>query len=276
MSQELSDFIVYAKAGADLAKTVDAPGLISRFRSLFSRAPTPGRDWKSEALELLHENALEKLSNVELTIEQAFLILGNDFDWDAASDPSQTWINHWISATSNVGVEDQDRRTWWANLLAGEIQQPGAFSLRTISIMDVLAPVEAQLFTNLSRYVWTDYPTEIVALNQRGLLILPRDDSSLWRPSVNEGLELQAAGLVTRQAVGYRTPVADGETYRFGIGDTVVTLAITQQGGIRRGPLMLTEAGEQIYHLTNPGVDQPYFQELLEEWKGFAGVSIKA
>lgn len=274
MSEELSEFIVYAKAGADLAKTVDAPGLISRFRSLFSRAPTPGRDWKSEALELLHENALEKLSNVELTIEQAFLILGNDFDWDAAGDPSQTWINHWISATSNVGAEDQDRRTWWASLLAGEIQQPGSFSLRTISMMDVLSPNEAQLFTNLSRYVWTEYATEIVAPSQLRLVILPRDNSSLWRPSVNEGLQLQAAGLVARQAIGYRTPVADGDTCKFGIGDTVVTLAITQEAAIRRGPIMLTEAGEQICRLTNPGVDQLYFQELLEEWKGFAGVSI--
>ena len=274
MSEELSEFIVYAKAGADLAKTVDAPGLISRFRSLFSRAPTPGRDWKSEALELLHENALEKLSNVELTIEQAFLILRNDFDWDAAGDPSQTWINHWISATSNVGAEDQDRRTWWASLLAGEIQQPGSFSLRTISMMDVLSPNEAQLFTNLSRYVWTEYATEIVAPSQLRLVILPRDNSSLWRPSVNEGLQLQAAGLVARQAIGYRTPVADGDTCKFGIGDTVVTLAITQEAAIRRGPIMLTEAGEQICRLTNPGVDQLYFQELLEEWKGFAGVSI--
>ena len=274
MSEELSEFIVYAKAGADLAKTVDAPGLISRFRSLFSRAPTPGRDWKSEALELLHENALEKLSNVELTIEQAFLILGNDFDWDAAGDPSQTWINHWISATSNVGAEDQDRRTWWASLLAGEIQQPGSFSLRTISMMDVLSPNEAQLFTNLSRYVWTEYATEIVAPSQLRLVILPRDNSSLWRPSVNEGLQLQASGLVARQAIGYRTPVADGDTCKFGIGDTVVTLAITQEAAIRRGPIMLTEAGEQICRLTNPGVDQLYFQELLEEWKGFAGVSI--
>ena len=274
MSEELSEFIVYAKAGADLAKTVDAPGLISRFRSLFSRAPTPGRDWKSEALELLHENALEKLSNVELTIEQAFLILGNDFDWDAAGDPSQTWINHWISATSNVGAEDQDRRTWWASLLAGEIQQPGSFSLRTISMMDVLSPNEAQLFTNLSRYVWTEYATEIVAPSQLRLVILPRDNSSLWRPSVNEGLQLQAAGLVARQAIGYRTPVADGDTCKFGIGDTVVTLAITQEAAIRRGPIMLTEAGEQICRLTNPGVDQLYFQELLEEWKGFAGVPI--
>ena len=267
MPDEILESLKYAKEAAQLANAVGTPGLIGKLKSVFSRSSTVERDWKTEALDVLRENALNTLSNVEITVEQAFLILGNDFDWDNLSEPPQTWTNQWISAASKVGANDEERRTWWARLLAGEIQQSGSFSVRTISIMDILSTDEAQLFAKLSSYVWTDYSSG------EPILILPRDDSPLWKPSVNQGLELQAAGVVTRQAAGYSTPLSQDEVYAMRIGTTTVLLTTAQTGQIRRGPLVLTEAGRQIWRLTDFEIDQTYVDALIEEWSAFGEIS---
>ena len=158
--------------------------------------------------------------------------------------------------------------------MAAEIQQSGTFSLRTIAIMDVLSPDEAQLFSKLAPYIWLDQSATGLVPVQRRILIMPSDASTLWRPSVNEGLALQSAGLVARQAVGYSTPVDVGEQYSMKLENKVITLAVTKPARILRGPLILTEEGEQISRLMDGNLNQQYLDELLEAWSEFAEVSI--
>ena len=85
------------------------------------------------------------------------------------------------------------RRTWWARLVAGEIQQPGTFSLRTMAVMDTLSTKEARLFTRLCGYVWN--PSNPV-------LMLPPDDSPLWKPDFDEAAILESIGLVKFDFLG--------------------------------------------------------------------------
>lgn len=272
MADNYQEWIDRAREFADLAKAVDAQGWLARVLTAIKNKPPDQPDWRGEAIQALRENAVETLATVTLTVEQALMILGPEFDWDGLVEPNRTWSNHWLSAVSKVGVDDQERRTWWSRLLAAEIQQPDTFSLRTIAIMDVLSPNEAQLFSKLAPYVWEDQSATGSNPAQRRLLIMPRDASSLWQPNVNEGLTLQSAGLASRQAIGFGTPVEVGHRYRMRLANHVVALTGTKQGRIRRGPLILTEAGEEISRLTDVDVIQQYLDELLEEWSEFADV----
>ena len=54
----------------------------------------------------------------------------------------------------------------------------------------------------------------------------------------------------------------------------VITLAVTKPARILRGPLILTEEGEQISRLMDGNLNQQYLDELLEAWSEFAEVSI--
>ena len=273
MVDDLPEWGERAKVIADVARAVDAPGL---FRRLFDAAlnkppgesgPVSAPDWRSEALQALRDNAVDKLANIPLTVEQAIRILEPDFDWGNLVEPNQTWSSHWLSAASKVGADDQERRTWWARLLAGEIQQPGTYSLRTIGIMDVLSPSEAELFSRLCGYVW-------VGTARPHPLILPRESSTLWRPDVSESLTLQAAGLIARQAQGFSWPMIAGERYRLNLGSTQVEISVNRNGSFRVGPLLLTEAGEQIWGLVDPRFQHGYLDEMLEEWRTNGDVSV--
>ncbi len=275
MADNFQEWIEPAKDITALAKAADAPGWLAKVIRAIKNKPPAQPDWRGEAIQALRENAVETLATVTLTVEQSLLILGPDFDWDSTVEPNGTWSNHWLSAASKVGSDDQERQTWWSRLLAAEIQQPGTFSLRTIAIMDVLSPDEAQLFLKLAPYVWSDQSTTELDRAQRKLLIMPRDSSCLWRPSVNEGLTLQSAGLANRQAIGYSTPVEVGDRYRMGLANHVIGLSGTKLGRIRRGPLILTEAGEQISSLMDVNIIQQYLDELLEEWSEFAEVYLE-
>ena len=274
MADNFQEWIERAKDIAELSKATDAPGWLARLLR-GSKNPPPGQlDWRGEAVEALRENAVQTFANITLTVDQAISILGPDFDWDKLAEPSRTWSNHWLSATSKIAEDDIERRVWWSHLLAAEIQQSGTFSLRTIAIMDVLSPDEAQLFTKLAPYIWLDQSATGLVPVQRRILIMPSDASTLWRPSVNEGLALQSAGLVARQAVGYSTPVDVGEQYSMKLENKVITLAVTKPARILRGPLILTEEGEQISRLMDGNLNQQYLDELLEAWSEFAEVSI--
>ena len=267
MVDDLHEWAERAKVIADLAKAADAPGLFGRlFRTWFNKPPGEP-DWRGEAVQALRENALEIFANIPLTVEQAIWVLGPNFDWDNLVEPNQTWSNHWLSATAKVGADDQERRTWWARLLAGEIQQPGTYSLRTITVMDVLSPSEAQLFSRLCGYVW-------VGVARPHPLILPQESSTLWRPNVSESLTLQAAGLLVRQAQGYAGVVKVGTRYRLDQGSTRVEISANRNGRFRAGPLLLTEAGEQVWGLVDAHFQQDYLDEMLEEWRTHGDVSV--
>ena len=273
MADDLQEWGERAKVIADVARAVDAPGL---FRRLFDAAlnnpprepgPVSAPDWRSEGLQALRDHAVDKLANIPLTVEQAIRILEPDFDWNNLVEPNQTWSSHWLSAASKVGTDDQERQTWWARLLAGEIQQPGTYSLRTIGIMDVLSPSEAELFSRLCGYVW-------VGTSRPHPLILPPESSTLWQPDVGDGLTLQAAGLIARQAQGFAWVVNAGDRLRLDLGNTRVEISVTRNSEIRIGPLLLTEAGEQVWGLVGAHIQQAYLDEILEEWRTHGDVSV--
>ena len=159
--------------------------------------PTDLNDFREKAMEAALKNAVETIRVQELTVGQALRILGPEFTLDDLDKVDSTWEKRWSEGASRIGIDDEERRAWWARLLAGEIQQPGTFSLRTLAVMDTLSTKEAQLFTRLCDYVWThgENDDEIT-------LFLPTDESELWKPSLSEMTLLVNGGLVMLVTTG--------------------------------------------------------------------------
>ncbi len=109
------------------------------FRRKSDPSPVNQTHHREEAVQAALESAVERISRQELTMEQAFQIVGRVVTFDDLEKLNSTWQGHWSEGASKVGIEDEERRTWWARLLAGEIQQPGTFSLRTMAVMDTLS-----------------------------------------------------------------------------------------------------------------------------------------
>ena len=246
--------------------------LFSRFTSRQPEQITQPVDRVEEALAALRENAVETLATISLTVAEAAQILEPDFTLDDLDKVNSTWQRHWTGGASKVGIDDEERRRWWASLLAGEIKQPETFSLRTLAAMETLSAKEARLFTRLCDYVWNP---------ENPVLLLPPGTSALWKPDFSEGALLESAGLVKVNDVGdfkWATIDVGGENevarrptphlYMKFNSDTYVVADIAERKSVklRCGRLVLTDIGREMYRLTAPNYPQSYRDEILQEW----------
>jgi hypothetical protein len=63
------------------------------------------------------------------------------------------WLSHFFDRCRLVS--DEEMQSLWANMLAGEANEPGSFSKRTIDRVATLDRSDAQLFTSFCTFVWT-------------------------------------------------------------------------------------------------------------------------
>lgn len=274
MDPEAQQYLDAAKTGIDIAHKT---GILRRFFGLFQshqsiEQPDQQLDYREEALAALRDNAVETLAGLELTTQEALQILGPDFSLGDLDKVNSTWQRHWTSGASRIGIDDEERRTWWARLVAGEIQQPGTFSLRTLAAMDTLSTREARLFTRLCAYVWN--PSDPV-------LILPTDDSLLWKPNFDESSILESIGLVKFDSLaGFNWGIVEetakelmsqGRSFPtvMQINEEVYFVMNTPDKlvQLRCGNLTLADVGKEMYRLTKPDYSQPYRDEILAEWQ---------
>ena len=247
-------------------------GLIGRTASrIYSRKvksqPLKAIDYRQEVVKAALENAVDKIASQELTVEQAFQIVGRVVTFDDLEKLNSTWQGHWSEGASKVGLDDDERRTWWARLLAGEIQQPGTFSLRTMAVMDTLSTDEARLFTKLCGYVWA------INDDRHLTLILPLEKSNLWNPDLSQITLLVNCGLVMYLATGASLTSSEirqsPSQLRLRIDKYIYAVEIPSQKSVRlrRGSLQLTPVGEEIYRLTRPSYPKQYRDEIASEWR---------
>jgi hypothetical protein len=87
--------------------------------------------------------------NREAVMEAAVGLLPEN----VVDEPVSTgWTAAFFSYAQNAS--DEGVRSLWAKILAGEIEQPGRFSLRALQAVSLLARDEAANFTTLCRYAW--------------------------------------------------------------------------------------------------------------------------
>ena len=262
MDPETQQYLDLARTGLDTAnKTGLLKGILSRIPYKNSKeSPAAVADFDQRALLALKENAVEYFATLELTTSLARTILEPNFTLDDIDIVEPTWQKHWTEGASKVGMSDDDRITWWARLLAGEIREPGTFSLRTLAVMDTLSTEEARLFARVCNYVWN--PT-------KPCLIIPQDESANWKPDLGEGTTLENAGLAKFDPLGGFNVVNVNARGTMVFHNDVFTIsdAAGKSPKLRCGPLLLTEVGREMFRLTTPIYTQSYRDEIVAEWR---------
>lgn len=76
------------------------------------------------------------------------------------SDPD--WFHKWAGYAKETS--DVEIRALWAKVLAGEIVQPGKYSLRLLHTINLLRKADAELFSRFCNYVWRNFRGESVML----------------------------------------------------------------------------------------------------------------
>ena len=266
MEQEAQQYLEVARTGLGIAQET---GILKRIGSLFAsrqpeEQPEEQANYREEALKALQQNALETIGGLELTVGQALLTLEPGFTLDDLDKVNSTWQKHWTAGASRVGIDDEERRNWWARLLAGEIQQPETFSLRTLAVMETLSTKEARLFSRLCDYIWN--PTD-------PMFVLPQDESELWKPEFGEATILESIRLVKFDPLaGFQVSLRQNAgtsqiEMRFSNDVFFISGMAGTSVALRCGPLLLTDVGAEMYRLTTPNYPQLYRDEIVSEWR---------
>lgn len=95
---------------------------------------------------------LRKQTNIEMVISNAYYDLENEDP--VTNEPiDQDWLNRFFNSVEDISNEQM--QYLWAKILAGEIKKPSSFSMRTLNVLKNLTQREAELFKNISPYIFT-------------------------------------------------------------------------------------------------------------------------
>jgi hypothetical protein len=185
------------------------------------------------------------------------------------------WIARFFSHAQDVSQSDM--QVLWGRLLSGEVAKPGTFSLRTLDLVRNLSINEAQLFSNLSKFVFVDgwfinpFPGEPAA-NPDVLVGGTKEDDF---EAFYEEHGLPAGSLkILREAGLVGLDPSDGlasVTFSAAKGTVVVGLASgevrfshpsLQRWDLRFDGDELTAAGREILAVTKPEKQPELLQQL--------------
>lgn len=95
---------------------------------------------------------LRKQASIEAVISSAYSDLENEPP--VTPDPIDLdWLNRFFNSVEDISNEQM--QYLWGKILAGEIQQPNTFSMRTLNLLKNLTQSEADLFKRISPFILT-------------------------------------------------------------------------------------------------------------------------
>ena len=164
-------------------------------------------------------------------------------------------------------ISDKEMQELWSKLLAGEANQPGYYSKRTINIVANLDKDDAQLFTNLLTFKWQvdDLVATLVydeyhkIYNDRGI-------------NFNSLHHLEDIGLIKLGTFGIGELPKSTKALYYG-DEITIEFQTENNNGIESGKVLLTRAGRQLVHLCGSSTKSEEFRQyVLERWRKFGYV----
>ncbi len=165
---------------------------------------------------------------------------------------------------------DQDVETLFAQVLAGQVERPGAFSLQTLSALSNLEKEVADLFTALCRFVVvvnavrddTEYNSLVPLFFRRSL------SDEVYRPfgyGVGALDCLDSLGLIKNEidAVVKFIDAQPGDTFHYHDHSFVADSDLSLHGGHVR----FTVAGGELYSLCTPEEVPGFWNYVCNRWK---------
>lgn len=171
---------------------------------------------------------------------------------DAQRPTSHEWFARWLRDVEDVTTESV--RDLYARLLAGQIDSPGSFSMRTLTVLRDLDSETAAMFGRLRPYVFNQHSLP-------GWSAYSLEPALSWRSI--DTLRLQDAGLISTTSATCSFPLdsgnesskveidIDGRSFRF-IVDHAKTRRLAGKKGdqiqieAELGVAALTVAGEEL------------------------------
>lgn len=223
----------------------------------------------SPKLEELYKNAGKRMicheiikeNNIETVFEGAQALLEEDkkagIDCSSESYVDKDFINQFFDIVGDVSNEDMQRV--WTKLLAGEIKNPGKFSLRTLQKLKTISSDEAKLFERIAPYVIDQnyIPNDADFLHKFGVeyseLMILQDCEVLSLVKTKKYYKSQQAAIYNNKISVFKK--------KFAIGD--------EKNEIEARTFPLSKFGKELLKIVNVKYNDDYFYEYLNKLKSY-------
>ena len=206
-------------------------------------------------IRLAHEEG-NKQENIESITAKAISNLAPE------SKPEQIekdWLTHFFDRSRLVS--DQEMQSLWSNILAGQANNPGTFSKKTVDIVATLGKADARLFTQFCTFVWMiGEPTAMILEEQHEVFNCYGINFSSLNHLDNLGLITfnNLTGFIRRGLTKYATVFYYGQPLTIEFPQDLNELQI--------GTVLLTRAGQELVAVCGAVSSDDYFKYILDRW----------
>ncbi len=182
---------------------------------------------------------------------------------EASNEPvDPDWVVEFFNLAQDCTHENM--QYLWAKLLASEIGQPNSISRRTLSIIKLLEPKEAMVFTKLCNCIWnledtTEFKEKILI---KDMYMEEEYSDEAWDFDSMFIPHLEAIGLVSESFIDMKF----GRSYNldfFGKKHAIKSSKQLSQLEITA----LTRAGKEVFNIINPTPNKKYYDFTINYFK---------
>ncbi|MYA62248.1 MAG: DUF2806 domain-containing protein, partial [Dehalococcoidia bacterium] len=170
-------------------------------------------------------------------------------------------------------VSDDQIQDIWSRILAGEANNPGSFSRKTVNLLADFDRETAQLFGTLCRFGWT--------IDGAFVPLVFDDAEDIYREYEMNTItlsHLEAIGLAKSNGIlGFSISSTSGSYVAAYGGDTVhLTLAESKRNKLDIGQVLLTPSGLQLSSIVEREPVTGFFEFVYDKWVNEALISPRA
>lgn len=255
--------IAAAKAKAEVKKIEAQSQAEAEAIKLLSKAETAAKakiveargDLAARALNRMEGDAIRQQQNIEAIITEAYVALPPP-DQRISDEPvNEDFIHRFFDDSKNIS--DEQMRTVWGRLLAGEIAQPGSYHPKTLAVLKDLTKYDAELFVSVCRFA--------VRFEMLVPLIFNHMDDVYRNADVNFGalLHLDDLGLINFQSlVGFT--ILKSSVFTYGTQEFVVMTP--SPDSIPVGQVAFSSCGSQLAQLVDAAIVPEFVNYFTSEW----------
>lgn len=205
-------------------------------------------DIVAKYIEIRNKQKFENTASIIQKAEQQF----NEGEQVSSEPVDKDWLNRFLDYAE--GVSEEEMQNIWAKILAGEVKQPKSFSLRTLNVLRNMTKEDAELFVEVSKYVFGGQNIlneksiiqleSILKLNDNGLVLLE---------SLSYIVKLPSQGKISLKLTGDKQLYIDSNESV----DKKVYISI----------YALSKAGEELYKIVETNISSEVIQFIANKIK---------
>lgn len=218
------------------------------------------QELQKRAVHRFIEEEARHQQNMEEITAKAIPLLLEGADAELVEDD---WISNFFDKSRIVS--DDEMQALWSRILAGEVNEPGAFSKRTVNLLADFDKTDADLFRRLCGFAWM--------IGELHPLIFDLTSNIYTAQGINFTVitHLESVGLVRFEPLaGFQRQELPKQFAIHYYGEpTVLTMPNEENNQLDLGKVIFSKAGRELGPISGSTKVDGFIEYVRDQWKQF-------